>query len=220
MVDFLKEALHAPLGTIFVLAGLAFVGIAIIGKISGKIEPDKFGRIAGGVVGAGLVIVGLFMHAQEAQTHSGTSSQDQGTNKTTDTHSGNRGTNPVATPKVYTEGQIVIRGTWSCDLDAGSETTSGADFFWEQVNGVERYLVPRGGARFSVLGRRDFHSVSYADLTKLNYSEDKINASNATYNRIPQGTVVAAVTNEGRHSKFLITEYGYNLGISWVTYDK
>src|SRR5262249_6992620 len=186
MGDFLKEALHAPLGTIFVLAGLAFLGIAIIGKISGKIEPDKVGRIAGGVVGAGLVIAGLFMHAQEAQTHSGTSAQDQGTNKTTDTHSDNRGKNPVAIPRVYTEGHIVVRGTWSFDLDAGTETSDGADFFWEQVTGVERYLVPKGGARFSVLGQRDFRSVSYADLLKLNYSADKINASDATYNRIPQ----------------------------------
>src|SRR5215472_10062145 len=206
MGDFLKETLHAPLGTIFVLAGLAFVGIAIIGKISGKIEPGKGGRIAAGFVGAGLLILGLYMHVQEAQTHSGTRSQDQDTNQATDIHPENQGKPQVpAVPlKIYTEGEVVIRGTWSCDLDVGSETTDRADFFWEQVNDVERYLVPRGGARFNVLGQRGFALLTYADLTKLNYSEDKINGSNATYNRIPQGTVVAAITKEGRHSKFVI----------------
>jgi len=55
---------------------------------------------------------------------------------------------------VYTSGTMIIHGTWSADLDAGTETTSGssADFFWEQVDGTVRYLVPQNGALFAVIG--------------------------------------------------------------------
>ncbi|HLP44517.1 MAG TPA: hypothetical protein VK469_01135 [Candidatus Kapabacteria bacterium] len=31
---------------------------------------------------------------------------------------------------------------------------------------------------------------------------------------------MAAVTNEGRYCKFIIVDYGYNLKIEWVTYNK
>jgi hypothetical protein len=95
---------------------------------------------------------------------------------------------------------------------------TGADFFWEQVDANQRYLTPRGGALFKVIGIRDFNSISYDDLTKFDYSSDKIDARNDTGNTIPQGTVLAVKTSEGRYSKFQITSYGYNLVISWVTY--
>lgn len=127
----------------------------------------------------------------------------------------------VARPKkVYSEGQLVVRGTWSCDLDIGAESQEGTDFWWQQVTEIERYLVPRNGARFSVLGIRDFDSISYSDLIRLSYSSNRINGSAATNNRIPRGTVIAAITSQGRYCKFIIDRYGYNLSIRWVTYEK
>jgi hypothetical protein len=120
---------------------------------------------------------------------------------------------------VYSTGQLVVRGTWHCDLDAGAESST-ADFWWEQATATERYLTPENGAVFFVVGIRDFDSLKYADLERFQYSPQKINGSDATYNNIPQGTVVAYKTKQGRLGKFVVVGYGYNLTIHWITYQK
>lgn len=120
---------------------------------------------------------------------------------------------------VHSSGRLTIRGTWSCDLDSGAETSAGADFWWEQDTNVKRYLVPKNGAGFFVVGIRDFESVKYADLERFQYSSQRIDASNLTYNQIPQRTVVAYKTNEGRFGKLIVDEYGYNLTIRWMTFE-
>ena len=125
------------------------------------------------------------------------------------------------TQQKYSEGQLlVIHGTWMCDLDLGIETQEGADFWWQQKTDIERYLTPKNDAVFSIIGLEEFDTISYSDLVKLNYSSQKIDGSANTNNQIPQGTVVAAITNEGRYSKFIIEQIEYNLTISWVTYEE
>ena len=126
-------------------------------------------------------------------------------------------TNPVR--PVHSNGRLVVRGTWTCDLDSGAETNAGADFQWEQDTDVKRYLAPLNGAGFFVVGIRDFESVKYADLERFQYSSQKIDGSNLAYNQIPQGTVVAYKTNEGRLGKLIVDEYGYNLTIRWITFE-
>ncbi|MCP4151573.1 MAG: hypothetical protein GY757_27770 [bacterium] len=126
---------------------------------------------------------------------------------------------PVAM-SIYSKGTIKIRGTYNCDLDKGRETQTGADFWWEQVNKKVRYLVPRNGAEFHVLRRRDFHSITLRHLERLTYSPQRINAGKTGRNRLKTGTVVAARTSDGRYCKFKIAKYGYNLKITWVTYNK
>ena len=126
-----------------------------------------------------------------------------------------------ATPAVYTQGQVLIGGTMSCDLDRGLEVHHPdlrRDFFWLQQTYVERYLEPRNGAQFHVIGIVDFASITYSDLEGYTYSTDTINGSDNEYNQIPVGTVVAAITNSNRYSKFRIDIYGYDLTITWVTY--
>ena len=127
---------------------------------------------------------------------------------------------PPQQPNVYSSGTLVVRGTWSYDLDAGTQTTdqAHADFFWEQVTPVRRLLVPKSGAQFDVVGIRDFKSVRYADLKRFSYSPDQIDGSDMPSNRIPQGTVVAYRTKAGRLGKFVVEQYGYNLSIEWVTF--
>ena len=71
MADFLKELLQARFDTLFVLAGLLFLGIALLGNISGKIQPGKGGRIACAVVGPILIFSGLWMHSEHAATEGG-----------------------------------------------------------------------------------------------------------------------------------------------------
>jgi hypothetical protein len=54
---------------------------------------------------------------------------------------------------VYSSGQnLVIHGTWSCDLDSGTETLtpSSSDFWWLIGDAVRRYFVPEDGAEFAV----------------------------------------------------------------------
>jgi hypothetical protein len=150
-------------------------------------------------------------------------------------------------PEVYSEGKLQVRGTYSCDLDRGAETQDGSDFWWQQATGTERYLTPRNGARFMVLGQDRFEDVSYERLTGLSYSADRISGSigedvikdprdgyyfwaeeqkskksspRLSRNLIPDGTTVAYITNEGRYGKFEVIDYGYDLTIRWITYDE
>lgn len=53
--------------------------------------------------------------------------------------------------RVHSTGSnLVIRGTWSCDLDEGIESNTSADFWWQQETSRERYLTPKNGAKFVV----------------------------------------------------------------------
>lgn len=71
-MDWLSHLADAPLANILFLAGLAFLAIGVLGKIAGKIEPDKVGRVAAAVVGVALICGGLYMHVK------GDQNKDQG----------------------------------------------------------------------------------------------------------------------------------------------
>src|SRR5215469_11697707 len=58
MGDLLSHLVDAPLANILILAGLAFLGVAVIGKISGKIEPSTSGRVMAGILGLALLAYG------------------------------------------------------------------------------------------------------------------------------------------------------------------
>src|SRR5215472_6845528 len=63
MSDLLSHLVDAPLANILILAGLAFLGIAVVGKISGKIEPSTSGRIMAGILGLALLAYGIYAHS-------------------------------------------------------------------------------------------------------------------------------------------------------------
>jgi hypothetical protein len=63
-MDFLGHLVDAPLANILILAGLVFLGVGAVGKITGKIEPDKTGRMMAGLLGLVLLIAGLVTHVQ------------------------------------------------------------------------------------------------------------------------------------------------------------
>ena len=125
----------------------------------------------------------------------------------------------TSSSRIHTRGQTVIQGNWLCDLDSGKGRRSreGSDFFWQDRT-KQRLLVPYNNARFRVLGRENFDSVSLDDLRRMSYSGDRIEGSNSRRNRLPTGTVVAAVTSDRRYCKFRIDKYGSDLKITWVTY--
>lgn len=118
----------------------------------------------------------------------------------------------------YSSGELVVRGTFSCDLDAGAESDDDADFWWEQVDSRNRFVVPKNGARFFVIGKRDFESVDLDSLRRLSYSAERLSGFDGPGNRLATGTVLGAVTSQGRFSKILVESYGENLKISWVTF--
>jgi hypothetical protein len=62
MDDLLSHLVDAPLANIIVLAGLAFLAIGVLGKISSKIEPNTTGRVLSAVVGVALLIFGIYSH--------------------------------------------------------------------------------------------------------------------------------------------------------------
>jgi titin len=128
---------------------------------------------------------------------------------------------PACDSDIYSTGMITVGGTMTCDLDLGKETGSldpPIDFFWNQVTSVERYIEPKNGAMFRVIGSVDFDSITHSSLRTYSYSSDRINGSNDSSNQVPVGTAIAAITDGRRYSKFRIEVYGYNLVIKFVTY--
>ena len=129
---------------------------------------------------------------------------------------GHLGWNELA---VFSRGTTTLKGTWTFDLDAGVQgPPTGADVWWEQVNATVRYLVPQGGAMLANLGKPNFDAVSRQTLQAAPYTAVPINGSNNSQNQLNPGTVVAIKTGAGRLAKLKVNTYGYNLGISWVTY--
>ena len=57
--DFLSTALGAPTDKLFIVAGLLFLGVAVVGGVTGYIRPGPIGRIVGGLVGPLLIVVGI-----------------------------------------------------------------------------------------------------------------------------------------------------------------
>ena len=64
MGDMLKVLTELSFDNLFVIVGLGFIAVAVFGNISGKISPDAKGRIASAIVGACLLVSGLWWHAQ------------------------------------------------------------------------------------------------------------------------------------------------------------
>ncbi len=65
MQDIMMRLVDVPLARMFVLASILFLLLAVLGKIEGKIEPGKIGRIGATIVGIILLSAGLAMHFNE-----------------------------------------------------------------------------------------------------------------------------------------------------------
>jgi hypothetical protein len=120
---------------------------------------------------------------------------------------------------VQCRGATTLKGTWTFDFDTGVQgPASGADLWWQQVDSVKRFLVPQSGAMLVNMGKPNFDAVSYQTLKSQPYTATPINGSNNSSNQLKAGTVIAIKTNAGRYAKLRVDSYGYNLGITWVTY--
>jgi hypothetical protein len=62
MAAVIKAVFAAPLATLFIVAGMLFLLIGVVGNISGKIEPGEKARLVSGVMGLLFIALGLGMH--------------------------------------------------------------------------------------------------------------------------------------------------------------
>jgi len=103
---------------------------------------------------------------------------------------------PPPAPVTYSTGPILLKQTWTANLDNGSVGGPGADIWFQAVDPAHRYLTPRNGARFAV---GDRSNRGYAGCAAASYSGARVNI-----NAIPVGSYVCVKTNAGRISQFRV----------------
>lgn len=67
MDKLINGVLSVPVATLFIVTGIVFLFIAVVGKISGKIEPSKKSRITSGILGFIFILGGLAMHLRQEE---------------------------------------------------------------------------------------------------------------------------------------------------------
>jgi len=68
MQDVMVKLVDLPLARMFVLAGIVFLLVAVMGRIEGKIEPGNAGRVGASIIGVLLMAVGLAMYFLDGDT--------------------------------------------------------------------------------------------------------------------------------------------------------
>jgi hypothetical protein len=61
MQDVILRLVDVPMVRMFILAGIFFLFLAVVGKIEGKIEPGSIGRIGAAILGTLLMAIGIAM---------------------------------------------------------------------------------------------------------------------------------------------------------------
>ncbi|MHB8741642.1 MAG: hypothetical protein ACYC9L_00820 [Sulfuricaulis sp.] len=67
MQEILLRLVDVPIARMFVLAAIIFLLIAVLGRIEGKIEPGKLGRIGATIIGLVLMGMGLAMYFMDGE---------------------------------------------------------------------------------------------------------------------------------------------------------
>lgn len=121
---------------------------------------------------------------------------------------------------VVSAGAATLKGTFIFDLETGNQGGLGpaGDIWWEQQTAVKRRMAPRNGAGIVRLGPVPFGPIGIDTLLGLSYGATPIPGNNDASNQLTTGTVFAVRTGAGNYAKVLVTSYGYNMGIQWVTY--
>jgi hypothetical protein len=123
-------------------------------------------------------------------------------------------------PSGVCSGSGTLQGTFIFDLETCRQSTNTTgDLWWEQIDDVQRQLVPfSGGDQVAVLGQVDFSKVTFDQIVAAALGTTPVNGSNNSQNRLTPGTVLAARTRSGDFAKVRIDTYGYNLGLTVTTY--
>ena len=128
--------------------------------------------------------------------------------------------NLYRTGTVVSSGTADLKGTWTFDLDTGTEGGLGPtfDIWWEQETAVIRTMTPLNSARIVNLGMVDFASLTPDTLSSLTYGVTPIDGNNDPSNKLVTGDVFAVLTTSGNYAKVKVVVYGYNMSIQWTTY--
>lgn len=62
MFDIVRSVLEAPIANVLIVAGLIFLGIAVLGKVRNKIDLSRTERIIAGFLGSTFFVIGLLIH--------------------------------------------------------------------------------------------------------------------------------------------------------------
>jgi len=65
MQNVILRLVDVPMVRMFILAGILFLFVAVMGKIEGKIEPGSIGRIGAAILGVILIVIGITMQYSE-----------------------------------------------------------------------------------------------------------------------------------------------------------
>lgn len=69
MQSVISQLVDVPFARMFILAGIIFLLVAVLGKVEGKIDPGQMGRIGASVLGVVLLIVGVLLQFSERDTN-------------------------------------------------------------------------------------------------------------------------------------------------------
>jgi hypothetical protein len=119
---------------------------------------------------------------------------------------------------VISNGTGTIQGTFQFSFDTGTQVISNGDVWWDQINSTQHQMAPQGSATIVNLGKVDFNALNFTDLQGKSYGTTPIDGNNDSSNQLVNGDVFAVHTNGGNYAKVLVTSYGYNIQIQWVTY--
>lgn len=79
---------------------------------------------------------------------------------------------------IHSSGEnLIIRRTFTCDLDAGRESQNSADFWWQMASSSERYLTPRNRAAFSIYAPSSQSGTSLSRVKKSQEPAEQISDS-------------------------------------------
>ena len=115
--------------------------------------------------------------------------------------------------------RLVVCGTWTFDLDTGTEGGDTLDLWWEQIDGVHAMMRARAaGVGLADLGAVDFDGLTRDDLRALDLSAASIDGWPDDRNQLAPGDVFAVRTSDGNLAKVQVLRYGYDLELRYVTY--
>lgn len=63
-MQFLQSLLNSQPPVLFMVAGILFLAIAVVGSVRTYFDPGIYGRVASGVLGVALVILGLYLNGR------------------------------------------------------------------------------------------------------------------------------------------------------------
>ena len=110
---------------------------------------------------------------------------------------------------------IIIQGTFHYDFDLVSNT----DVWWEQITSTVRKMAPENGATIANIGVTNFTNVTYAQLKGKSYSTSPLDGNNDSSNQLVTGDVFAVHTDLGSYVKAVVTNYGYDITLTYVWYE-